>query len=214
MSNRAARSAQMSFIKSARLTGVFAAGLVRRITSAMPRLVYFAVFPFAAGAADFRALDVGQSCGTARDWELAHGSMQIPSRADSGLEIYAFTTEDFGRHVVVTYVCVKGALRDGSWRFPGESWQQAVERYRGLYGTLESTYGRAAVVGHPWHDTNDQKFIADNWSQLTSMWVLPKGNAAVTLTIQPIPPFRPESPKWSIEITVSEAHIKSEPKKG
>jgi hypothetical protein len=188
----------MYFIKSARLTGVFAAGLVRRITSAMPRLVYFAVIPFAAGAADFRALDVGQSCGTARDWELAHGSMQIPSRADSGLEIHAFTTEDFGRHVVVTYVCVNGALRDGSWRFPGESWQQAVERYEGLYGTLESTYGRAAVVGHPWHDTNDQKFIADNWSQLTSMWVLPKGNAAVTLTIQPIPPFKPESPKDSL----------------
>jgi hypothetical protein len=204
----------MSLIKSARLSGVFAAGLRRRITSAMPMFVYLTVFPFAAGAADFRALDVGQSCGTVRDWELARGSTQIPSHADSGLEIYAFTTEDFGRHVVVTYACVNGALRDGSWRFPDESWQQAVERYRGLYGSLESTYGRAAVVGHPWDDTNDQKFIADNWFKLTSMWVLPKGNATVTLNIQPTPPFKPELPKWSIDITVSEAHIKSELKKG
>jgi hypothetical protein len=94
------------------------------------------------------------------------------------------------------------------------SWQQAVERYRGLYGTLQSTYGRAAVVGHPWDDTDDQKFIADNWFKLTSMWVIPRGNATVTLNIQPTPPFKPELPRWSIDITVSEAHIKREPKKG
>ena len=70
------------------------------------------------------------------------------------------------------------------------------------------------MVRHPWDDTHDQKFIADNWFKLTSMWVMLRGNATVTLNIQPIPPFNPELPKWSIDITVSEAHIKSGTKKG
>jgi hypothetical protein len=172
------------------------------------------LFPFVALAADFRALDVGQSCGTVQAWELAHGSIQIPSHSDSGLEVYAFSAEDFGRHIELTYVCVNGALRDGSWRFPNESWQQAVESYRSLYVSLAATYGAAALQGHPWDETSDQKVIADHWFKLTSMWVKSGGNAIVTLNIQPTPPFMPESPKWSIGITVSKAHIKTEPKIG
>jgi hypothetical protein len=38
------------------------------------------MFAMSATAADFRALDIGQSCASAREWEVARGSTPMPGR--------------------------------------------------------------------------------------------------------------------------------------
>jgi len=155
-----------------------------------------ALTSFPAGAADFRAIDVGQSCDTVQAWELAHGSIPIPSHTSSGASVYAYTADEYGQHIVVTYLCKNGTLFTGNREFPVGSWSQAVENYRKLYESLRSEYGVPAREGHPWDDRSDQQEIAEHWIRHMTVWRVSEGN--VMLTIQPNQPFKPELPIWRV----------------
>ena len=57
--------------------------------------VLLGIFVLPAEAADFRAIDIGQSCSTVDAWEMAHASTRNITHSDSGLEVYSYSVEQF-----------------------------------------------------------------------------------------------------------------------
>jgi hypothetical protein len=81
-----------------------------------------ALIAVSAEGADFRALDIGQSCATVVEWEIAHGSTPVPWTTVPGAETYAFRVRQFDRDILAQYVCVKGNLLAGNYLFPLSRW--------------------------------------------------------------------------------------------
>src|SRR5688572_535799 len=91
-------------------------------------------FSVTAHAAKFRVLDFGDICTAVPELEAAPGSISIPWKQPDGEDLYAFKGRAFDREVSIVYHCVKGSLYGGSYFFPLEPLDEAVESYKSIYG--------------------------------------------------------------------------------
>src|ERR1700730_5601951 len=114
--------------------------------------ILLVIFALPAGAADFRSIDIGQSCNTVDAWEMAHGSTRNITHSNSGLEVYSYNVEQFGRRLIVRYLCNSGKFFSGHYDFPREPWPQAVKTYGDAYNSLRSTHGAPSTQDHPSDD--------------------------------------------------------------
>ena len=158
------------------------------------------IFALPAGAADFRSIDIGQTCNTVDAWEMAHGSTRNITHADSGLEVYSYNVEEFGRRVIVRYFCHYGKFFSGHFDFPREPWLQAVETYRNTYNSLRSIHGAPSTEAHPSDDIDNQARSPNHWTTHISVWKDSKANTV--LSIVPSQPSKPELDQWHVLIEV------------
>jgi hypothetical protein len=152
-----------------------------------------------ATAADFRALDIGQSCASAREWEVAHGSTPVPGRTGPGADIYAFEGREFDRDLFLSYFCMHGDLFTGNYSFPIESLDQAAASYRDVHDRLLSIYGDTSVDNSPWNGIADRRSIATDSSKYMTYWKTSRVTA--TLSIMPNQPN--ENPGWRVFLVIA-----------
>jgi hypothetical protein len=164
------------------------------------------MFAMSATAADFRALDIAQSCASAREWEVARGSTPMPGRTGAGADIYAFTGREFDRHLYFSYFCAHGDLFTGNYSFPIESLEQAVDSYRDVHSILLSTYGNAFVDNSPWNGDGDRRSIATDSSKYMTNWRTSRVSA--TLSIMPNQPT--EKSGWRVFLVIAPVLSKAE----
>jgi hypothetical protein len=155
------------------------------------------IFAMSATAADFRALDFGQSCLAIPEWEASHGSSRTRWPAPRSGESYAFSVEQFDHVLVASYICANGSLLTGNYFFPVESWAQAIESYRTTYQALRSIYGDAIIETLPWSRKEDSvpPSITHPRGYMTS-WKTPK--VSVMMNIGPSEQW--EAPGWRVVI--------------
>ena len=163
------------------------------------------IFSLSATAADFRALDIGQSCTTAREWEVARGSTPMPGRTGAGADIYAFTGREFDRDLFFSYFCMHGELFTGNYSFPIESLEQAAESYRDVHAILLSTYGDAFVDNSPWSGDGDRRFMATELSRFNTNWRTSRVSATLTI----MPSQTGEKSGWRVFLVIASAHLKA-----
>jgi hypothetical protein len=158
------------------------------------------IFALPAGASDFRSIDIGQTCNIVDAWEMAHGSTRNITHADSGLEVYSYNVEEFGRRVIVRYFCHYGKFFSGHFDFPREPWLQAVETYRNTYNSLRSIHGAPSTEDHPSDDIDNKARSPNHWTTHISVWKDSKANTV--LSIVPSQPSKPELDQWHVLIEV------------
>jgi hypothetical protein len=139
------------------------------------------VISLSAASADFRLLDFGSSCSAVQEREeRLEGSARLASK---GAGLYYFSGKAFGRDVTISYLCPKGVLLAGEYRFPFESLDMALQSYRQASSGLASLYG--APSGHepdlPAVVPGDPREMAANPPIYTSIWITPR--AFVTLSL-------------------------------
>jgi hypothetical protein len=158
------------------------------------------IFTVPAGAADFRSIDIGQSCNAVDAWEMAHGSTRNITRADPGLEVYSYNVEQFGRRVIVRYLCHYGKFFSGHYDFPLEPWPQAVKTYRATYNSIRSIHGAPSTEDHASDDIDNRARSPNHWTTHISEWKDSK--ADIVLSIVPYQPSKPELDEWHVLIEV------------
>jgi hypothetical protein len=94
-----------------------------------------------ATAADVRAVDIGSSCSTIRESEIALGSKEIPWKPIEGRELIAFSGQAFNREFVIVYYCRNDTLFTVNFSLPFEPTDRAVLSFRAVYDELVATYG-------------------------------------------------------------------------
>jgi len=114
------------------------------------RYVALVLLSAPVGAADFRTLDIGDSCASVQAREKARGSIAIPWKQLSGADTYAFRGHDHGRDLTLTYFCPKGALFSGNYYFPVEQLEVAVNTYHAAYDVMVASYGTPFTDNSPW----------------------------------------------------------------
>jgi hypothetical protein len=139
------------------------------------------VFAASATAADFRALNVGESCATAREWEIAQGSTALKTSTGGGADIYGFQGQAFGRGVYLSYFCRNGLLFTGNYSFPIESLDQAVESYREIHDQMLSIYGEAFLDQSPWNGNIDAQATSLESPKYLTSWTAPRTHTSLTL---------------------------------
>jgi hypothetical protein len=119
--------------------------------------------------ADFRVLDFEETCAHAGQREGALGSRQIGWNP-SGPEYLAFQAQEFERQVSVLYFCPKGVLFTGNYFFPTEGFDDALESFRSLYDSLNSTYGEPFLDNTPWQRNSDRRFVSPDPHRYMVTW--------------------------------------------
>ena len=125
-----------------------------------------------ASATDFRALDVGEPCNTVQDSEIAVGSTPITWIGISS-NVFAFTGQEFGRKVEISYFCPKGIFFSGNYFVPERDLEDAVRSYREVYENLIGKLGNPSLDNTPWQkgaDTNHQPIPSDH-SKYNVSWL-------------------------------------------
>ena len=74
-----------------------------------------AVLAMPTVAADFRTLDIGDSCAEVVSKESSLGSRAIKSRVE-GMSLFTFEGLEFDRQLVFSYFCPSGKLLAGDYR--------------------------------------------------------------------------------------------------
>ena len=156
------------------------------------------MFAISATAADFRALDIGQSCGSAREWEVAQGSTPMPGSAVPGADIYAFEGREFDRDVYLSYFCMHGTLFTGNYSFPIESLDQAVDSYRDIRERLLSVYGETSSDASPWSGAGDMRSTGIDSPKYMTFWRT--AGASTTLSLMRNKPS--EKPGWRVFLVI------------
>lgn len=139
------------------------------------------MFFISANAADFRALDLGQSCASAREWEVAQGSTPMPGSAGPGAEIYAFEGREFDRAVYLTYFCTHGTLFTGNYSFPIDSLDQAVDSYRDIRERLLSVYGDTSGDASPWGGAGNTQSTGIESPKYMTFWRTARAISSLSL---------------------------------
>jgi hypothetical protein len=160
-----------------------------------------ALIAVSAEGADFRAPDIGQSCATVVEWEIAHGSTPVPWTTVPGAETYAFRVRQFDRDILAQYVCVKGNLLAGNYLFPVESLDQAVDSYREIHSRLLAVYGIPSADNSPWSDNVDSRVTSLYPQQYMTIWIA----ARETSTISLMPNKKSESVGWRVFLVIGAA---------
>ena len=156
------------------------------------------MFAISASAADFRALDIGQSCASAAKWEAAQGSTSMPGKAGPGADIYTFEGREFDRDVYLSYFCTHGTLFTGNYSFPIESLDQAVDSYREIRERLLSVYGDASSDASPWSGEGDVRSTGIDSPKYMTVWRTRR--ASTTLSLMRNQPS--EKPGWRVFLVV------------
>ena len=128
------------------------------MTTLQKIVVVIVLFVGSASAADFRALDVGESCATVRDSEIAVGSTPTTWSGISP-HVYAFTGQEFGREVEISYFCPYGTLVTGNYFIPERSLNDAVRSYREVYAKLSSKLGEPTLDNSPWQKETEKNHL-------------------------------------------------------
>jgi hypothetical protein len=156
-----------------------------------------------AGAADFRALNFGDSCVDVDKREAALGSVAGPHNHQEGTtgtyDIYEFQVREFERDLHITYFCRNGALLTGNYYFPLEPLETAARSFRDTYQYFESGYGVASADTTPWGSGGLKHWpVASNPAKYTTYWE--SANLMATMSIQPNHPEEPSG--WRVFIVV------------
>jgi hypothetical protein len=121
-------------------------------------VVMFFLLAGPASAADFRNLDVGDPCASVRDSEVAMGSTPI-TWTGIGNHVYAFTGQEFGRQVEISYFCPYGTLVTGNYFIPEQNLDDAVRSYREVYVKLSSRLGEPTLDNSPWQKKTEKNHL-------------------------------------------------------
>jgi hypothetical protein len=156
------------------------------------------MFSISATGADFRTLDLGQSCTSAREWEVARGSTPMPGSAGPGADIYAFEGREFDRDVYLSYFCMHGVLFTGNHSFPIESLDQAVDSYRDIRERLLSVYGDTSSDASPWSGAGDMRSTGIDSPKYMTFWRTTRGST--TLSLMRNKPS--ERPGWRVFLVI------------
>jgi hypothetical protein len=158
-----------------------------------------------ASAADFRALDFGQSCVLAPDWEVEHGS--TPARAPAGTSgsQLAYTGHEFDRDLYIFYFCVGGKLFSGNYLFPIESPDQIADTYRDAYTKLLSIYGEIHDDDSPMTH-GDRYFIEPDLSNFSTIWRTSRVSAILAIKRS----RKNEKSGWRVILIVFPADFKAQ----
>jgi hypothetical protein len=163
------------------------------------------MFAMSATAADFRALDIGQSCASAREWEIARGSTPKQGSVGPGADIYAFEGREFDRDVYLSYFCMHGALFTGNYSLPIESLDQALDSYRDIRERLLSVYGDTSSDDSPWSGAGIKQATGIDSPKFMTYWTTDR--VTTTLTLMRNKPS--ESPGWRVFIVIRSAISKA-----
>jgi hypothetical protein len=165
------------------------------------------LFVLPVSATDFRALDIGQSCASAREWELARGSAPMQGRAGPGADIYSFEGREFDRDVYLSYFCMNGALFTGNYSFPIESLDQAVDSYRDIRERLLSIYGDTSDDASPWSGAGDIRSTGIDSPIYMTHWK----TARVSTTLSLMRNHPPEKAGWRVFLVIGPVTSKATP---
>jgi hypothetical protein len=155
------------------------------------------LFSLSAGAADFRALDIGDSCAPIAAWEAAHSSTPTPWKAAPGLEVLAFEVDQFDRRILANYLCTKGVLLAGNYYFAVEPLEQAVETYREVYSRFLVEYGAPFSDSSPWNPRGGPEAVSPDPRRYMTSW----RTARVQTVINVMPNWPTESSGWRLFVT-------------
>jgi hypothetical protein len=172
----------------------------------MFKLVFAAtMFAASASAADFRALDFGQSCVWVPEWELAHGSTPAGAPAGNTGPQLAYTGREFDRDLYFFYFCRHGKLFSGNYFFPIVSLEHVSDVYSDVYTRLLSTYGEASADNSP-VNRGDLSFSETDLPNIYTNWRTSR--VSVTLAIRP--DRKGDNSGWRIVLVVFPADIKAQ----
>src|SRR5262249_7038796 len=96
-------------------------------------------------AGDFRVADIGGSCATIREQEIALGSREITGQV--GL---AFAGRAYERDVEIRYLCSKDKLVAGDYILTFEKVEGAFDAFGDIERQLTATYGAPTLDHDPW----------------------------------------------------------------
>jgi hypothetical protein len=160
-------------------------------------LIILTVFAARAGAADFRAADLGASCASVPTFEDSVGSSRLPWQGAEGLEGYSFAGRAFDRVVTINYFCPEGHLEAGDYLFPIEGLETAVDSYRRLHEQLVNSYGVTFVDNTPWQagDTpKDPRYVQPDPRKYVTSWEM----EGLFVTVSLMRNFRTEQYGWRV----------------
>ena len=166
-------------------------------------LVILAVFAARAGAADFRAVDLGASCASVEKFEESVGSRQLPWQGAEGLEGYSNLGRAFDRVVTINYFCLEGHLEAGHYLFPIEELETAVESFRQLHEQLVNSCGVPFVDNTPWQgegSPKDPRSVQSDPREYLTSWRM--GSAWVSVSL--MRNFTTEQPGWRVIVMYRE----------
>jgi hypothetical protein len=153
-------------------------------------------------AADFRTLDIGNSCASVQALEEAQGSVEIPWQEMEGGELYAFRTQDLDRELIALYFCFKGHLFAGNYYFPIESLEDAAKSYRRVQELLISRYGAPFIDTSPGQADaapRDPRLVVSDPRKYYTSWRTSR--LAPVMSIQPS--LEPGTSGWRVFVVVS-----------
>lgn len=159
-----------------------------------------------ATAADFRALNIGESCASAREWEFAKGSTptQLPNSSGNSY-LLGFQGQALGRDVYLSYLCRDGVLFTGNYSFPVESWDEAVESYRQIHDEMLSINGDTSMDASPWNGNVGPTSTSLESPKYATTW----SSARVVTSLSLMRNQPSEKTGWRVFIVVGPAHTKS-----
>ncbi|MGC1458179.1 MAG: hypothetical protein WA825_07875 [Steroidobacteraceae bacterium] len=139
-------------------------------------LLLLIVFAARADAADFRVLNIGDACVGLEAKEAALGSKAIPRNGTPNTVTNAFEAKEFGRDVVVLYLCNEGRLNTGNYRLPLEDLNDAVKSFRNVHDQLLRKYGTSFLDSSPWHvrDVTQPAIISSQPNEYYTEWRTPR----------------------------------------
>lgn len=139
-------------------------------------LFILAVLAARADAADFRVLNIGDACAGVEAKEAALGSKAIPRNDTPRAYALAFEAKEFGRDLVVLYLCNEGRLSSGTYRLPLEELDNAVKSFRNIHDQLLERYGTPLLDSSPWHvrDATQPATISSQPSEYSTDWSTPR----------------------------------------
>jgi hypothetical protein len=163
------------------------------------------ILAMSATAADFRALDIGQSCATAREWEVVRGSTPMQGAAGPGADIYGFEAQEFGRDVYLSYFCIHGTLFTGNYSFPIESLDKALESFHEIHDQMLFAYGDTSSDNSPWNGDGEMQSTTIESPKYMTHWQTTR--VSTTLSLMRNKPS--ESPGWRVFIVIGPVHPKA-----
>jgi len=136
--------------------------------------------------ADFRTINIGDSCEAVPAREEALASTAVPWQGPK--DIYAFRGYDFGRDLLFSYLCPAGDLFAGNYYFPEEQPDGVIGTYHDVHRRLVSLYGK------PFADSSDlqadPRFRASESRRYMTTWWTPR--LSITMAVMPNFPTEPQ----------------------
>lgn len=151
-----------------------------------------------AAAGIFRVAELGESCASIPDQEMAAGSHRIPWENESRAFI-AFQTELMGEQVAVVYLCRDGLLFTENYYFPNREADESLGEFRKVYDALTSRYGAAWLDNTPWQSNADPRAIEKDPKRYYVTW----RNPEVRITIALMPRDNTPTSKRHVFVIVS-----------